>query len=213
MNQNVRILNHPLLTHKINKLRSVETRTNEFRQIVEEISMLEGYEALRFVKTIKKEIQTPIEKTTVEFVEGSRLCFVPILRAGLGMAEGMLRLVPSATCGHIGLYRDEITHKPVEYYCKLPQNISEKQVILVDPMLATGGSGIDAVKILREHGCKDIMFICIIAAPEGVEAFNKEFPEIPLVIGALDRELNSNAYICPGLGDCGDRIFGTILNK
>lgn len=211
--ENVRVLNHPLLTHKINKLRSVNTRTNEFRQIVEEISMLEGYEALRNVKTIKKEVQTPIETTTVEFVEGKRLCFVPILRAGLGMAEGMLRLVPRASCGHIGMYRDEVTHKPVEYYCKLPQNISEKDVILVDPMLATGGSGIDAVRKLREHGAKNIMFICIIAAPEGVEAFHKEFPDVPLVIGALDRELNENAYICPGLGDCGDRIFGTVVDN
>lgn len=208
--KNVTVLDHPLLTHKINKLRSVDTRTNEFRQIVKEVSILEGYEALRNVETVEREIQTPIEKTTVRFVTGKSLCFVPILRAGLGMAEGMLELVPSATCGHLGMYRDEITHKPVEYYCKLPDKIAEKHVVLVDPMLATGGSGIDAVRQLKLHGAKDISFICIIAAPEGVKAFCEAYPDVPLYIGALDRELNSKAYICPGLGDCGDRIFGTV---
>ena len=155
------------------------------------------------------EIETPIEKSMQPLVNRKSLCFVPILRAGLGMEDGMLELVPGCTCGHIGLYRDEITKEPVEYYCKLPADISEKEVYLLDPMLATGGSANDAVKMLKKHGAKKIHFICIIAAPEGVEAFCKQNPDIPLIIGALDRCLNENAYICPGLGDCGDRIFGT----
>ena len=156
------------------------------------------------------EIETPIEKTIQPVVHRKSLCFVPILRAGLGMADGMLELVPGATCGHIGLYRDEVTKEPVEYYCKLPNNIGDYDVYLIDPMLATGGSAMDAVKILKNHGAKKITFICIIAAPEGVKAFSEKYPDIPLYIGALDRELNKNAYICPGLGDCGDRVFGTI---
>ena len=155
------------------------------------------------------EIETPIEKTMQPVVDRKSLCFVPILRAGLGMEDGMLELVPGCTCGHIGLYRDEVTKEPVEYYCKLPSDIAEKDVYLLDPMLATGGSANDAVKMLKRHGAQRITFICIIAAPEGVEDFCKDNPNIPLVIGALDRCLNEKAYIVPGLGDCGDRIFLT----
>lgn len=206
---NVKILDHPLITHKITKLRDKTTKTSEFKMLVKEISILEGYEALRNVDTAMVEIETPIEKTVQPVVKRKQLCFVPILRAGLGMADGLLDLLPGCTCGHIGLYRDEQTHQPVEYYCKLPADISEKDVYLVDPMLATGGSAIDAVKLLKKHGAKRITFLCIIAAPEGVKAFCEKYPDIPLYIGALDRCLNENAYICPGLGDCGDRTFGT----
>lgn len=208
--ENLVLLDHPLLKHKITNLRDVKTGTNQFRLLVKEIAILEGYEALRYVKTHLVEIETPIEKTCQPAVDRKSLCFVPILRAGLGMADGMLELVPGATCGHIGLYRDEITKEPVEYYCKLPSDISQKEVFLIDPMLATGGSAIDAVRMLREHGAKNITFICIIAAPEGVKAFCEKYPDVKLYVGALDRELNSNAYICPGLGDCGDRTFGTV---
>lgn len=208
--ENVHIVDHPLLKHKISIIRQKETKTPEFRQLVKEIAMLEGYEALKHIKTIDKEIETPIEKTLAPFVVGSEVCFVPILRAGMGMVDGMTELLPSAKVGHIGLYRDEVTHKPHPYYCKLPENLDEMDVYLLDPMLATGGSANDAVETLKAHGAKRISFLCIIAAPEGVEAFVKANPDIPLYIGALDRQLNDHAYICPGLGDAGDRIFGTV---
>ncbi|MCQ2087505.1 MAG: uracil phosphoribosyltransferase [Bacilli bacterium] len=212
--KNARVLSHPLLTHKISKLRSVTTKTNYFRQLVKEIAVIEGYETLRDLPTYMREIETPVEKTVQPVIDASSICFVPILRAGLGMADGMLELVPGATCGHIGLYRDEVTHEPHEYYCKLPEDIANKRVYVIDPMLATGGSAIDAVKMLKKHGIEHIeAFICIIAAPEGVKAFCEAYPDIPCVIGALDRQLNENAYICPGLGDCGDRIFGTVNVK
>ena len=207
---NVTLLNHPLLTHKITQLRDKNTKTNQFKLLVKEIAILEGYEALRHLPTRLVEVETPIEKTMQPVVNRKSLCFVPILRAGLGMADGMAELVPGATFGHIGLYRDEVTKEPVEYYCKLPIDIEDMDVYLIDPMLATGGSAIDAVKMLKKHGAKKITFICIIAAPEGVKAFCEKYPDIPLYIGALDRELNENAYICPGLGDCGDRVFGTV---
>ena len=206
---NVTVLNHPLIVHKIAKLRDVNTETNLFRQLVKEIAVLEGYEALRTIRTHDVEIVTPLEKTVQPMVDTSELCFVPILRAGLGMVDGMLKLVPNAKVGHLGLYRNEETHQPVEYFCKLPKSITKCDVFLIDPMLATGGSAIDAVKTLKKYGVNNISFICIIAAPEGVKAFADAFPEIPLYIGCLDRELNENAYICPGLGDCGDRIYGT----
>lgn len=206
---NVTLLDHPLIKHKISHLRMKETPTSEFRQFVKEIAMMEGYEALRTVQTVPAKIQTPIEETVQPVVEGSKLCFVPILRAGMGMVDGLTALVPTAHVGHIGLYRDEVTHEPHEYYCKLPEGLENMDVIVLDPMLATGGSAIDAIKMLRAHGAKKLSFICIIAAPEGVEAYEKANPEVPLYIGALDRELNKNAYICPGLGDAGDRIFGT----
>lgn len=212
--KNVHVLNHPLLTHKISKIREEKTKTNYFRQLVKEISIIEGYEALRDLPTFMKEIKTPVEMTTQPFINPRKLCFVPILRAGLGMSDGLLELVPGAHCGHIGLYRDEVTHEPHEYYCKLPDNIQKLDVYVCDPMLATGGSAIDAVRMLQKHGVRHVKgFICIIAAPEGVETFSKAFPDIPLYIGALDRCLNEKAYICPGLGDCGDRIFGTAVSK
>lgn len=208
--KNVRVINHPLLTHKIALLRDKNTPTSQFREIVKEIALMEGYEALKDIKTINKEIVTPIEKTVQPVIEESKLCFIPILRAGLGMVDGFSELVPSAVFGHIGLYRDEVTHEPHEYLCKLPPHIEDKEIYVIDPMLATGGSAIDAIKLLKEHGAKNLHFVCIIAAPEGVEAFCKVNPDIPLYIGSLDRELNENAYICPGLGDAGDRIFGTL---
>ena len=206
---NVILLDHPLLKHKITQLRDKTTGTNQFRLLVKEVAILEGYEALKNVDTHLVEIETPIEKTSQPVVNRKNLCFVPILRAGLGMADGMAELVPGASFGHIGLYRDEVTKEPIEYYCKLPADISKKDVYLIDPMLATGGSAIGAIKMLKQHGAKKITFICIIAAPEGVQAFNNAYPDIPLYVGALDRQLNENAYICPGLGDCGDRTFGT----
>ena len=207
---NVKLLDHPLLKHKITILRDKNTGTNEFRHVVKEIAVMEGYEALRDLPTEMVEIETPIEKTKQPMISGKKLCFVPILRAGLGMVDGMTELVPSAKVGHIGLYRDEVTHEPHEYYCKLPYDLAEREIYILDPMLATGGSAIDAIKMLKKHGAKHMHFICIIAAPEGVKAYEEKFPEIPLYIGALDRELNKNAYICPGLGDAGDRIFGTV---
>ena len=207
---NVTLLNHPLLKHKISILRDEKTPTSEFRQVVKEIAMMEGYEALRDVETKEVLIKTPIEETKQPVVEGKKLCFVPILRAGMGMVDGFTALVPTARVGHIGLYRDEVTHEPHEYYCKLPNNLEEKQIYVLDPMLATGGSAIDAVKLLKQHGAKHLHFVCIIAAPEGVKAFCEAYPDIPLTVGALDRQLNENAYICPGLGDAGDRIFGTV---
>ena len=208
--KNVILLDHPLLKHKISILRDKNTPTSEFRQLVKEIAVMEGFDALKNVPTKMVEIETPIEKTMQPMIEGSKLCFVPILRAGMGMVDGFTELVPSARVGHIGLYRDEVTHEPHEYYCKLPEHLEEKEVYLIDPMLATGGSAIDAVKLFRQHGAKKLRFVCIIAAPEGVKAFCDAHPDIPLYIGALDRQLNENAYICPGLGDAGDRIFGTL---
>ena len=207
---NLTVLDHPLITHKITRMRKATTKTNEFRVLVKEVAMLEGYEALRDVETYDIEIDTPVEHTVQPVCHRRNMCFVPILRAGLGMADGMAELVPGAPFGHIGLYRNEETHEPVEYYCKLPNNIAEKRVFLIDPMLATAGSALGAVELLRKHGVKDITFICIIAAPEGVERFCKAYPEIPLYVGNLDRCLNDKAYICPGLGDCGDRVFGTV---
>ena len=207
---NVILLDHPLLKHKITLLRKKETGTNEFRRLVKEIAVLEGYEALRGLKTELIEVETPIETAKEPVISGKKLCFVPILRAGLGMVDGMLELVPSAKVGHIGLYRDETTHEPHEYFCKLPGNIEGREVFVLDPMLATGGSAKDAIKLLKERGARKITFICIIAAPEGVRVFHEAYPDIPLYIGALDRCLNENAYICPGLGDAGDRIFGTL---
>lgn len=208
--KNVTVLNHPLLSHKITLLRKKETGTKDFRTLVKEIALMEGYEALRNVPTKLVEIETPIEKSMQPVISGKKLCFAPILRAGLGMVEGMLELVPSAKIGHIGMYRDEKTHEPHEYFCKMPHDVENRDVYVLDPMLATGGSAVDAVKLLKARGVKNIHFICIIAAPEGVDAFCKVYPDVDLYIGALDRQLNENAYICPGLGDAGDRIFGTM---
>ena len=206
---NVNIINHPLVKHKITLMRDEKTGTREFRILVEEVAMLMGYEAMRDLPTEDVEVKTPITTRKLPMLCGKKLAIVPILRAGLGMVSGLLALVPSAKVGHIGLYRDEVTHEPHEYYCKLPDRINERLVIVCDPMLATGGSAIQAVDFLKDKGCKNIKFMCIIAAPEGVKRLHEAHPDIQIYVGALDRQLNENAYICPGLGDAGDRIFGT----
>ena len=207
--KNITIFKHPLIQHKISHLRSKDTGTKEFRRLVEEIAMLEGFEALADLPLKDKEIETPIEKYMTPVLAGRKLALIPILRAGLGMVSGIQALVPSAKIGHIGLYRDESTHKPVEYYCKLPSSIEERQIIVVDPMLATGNSATDAVTMIKKHGGKKIKFMCIIAAPEGLTKLHDAHPDVQIYIGHLDRCLNKDAYICPGLGDAGDRIFGT----
>lgn len=207
--EKVHIMTHPLIKHKITMLRMDTTVTNDFRSLVEEITILMGYEALADLKTTEMEIKTPIEDTVQPVIDGKKLAIVPILRAGLGMVNGMMELVPLAKIGHIGMYRDEETHLPHSYYCKLPPMIDRRLIVVVDPMLATGGSLIDAVSEIKKQGGKDIKCMCIIAAPEGVEAFTKAHPDVDLYIGCMDRCLNENAYICPGLGDAGDRIFGT----
>lgn len=206
---NVVYMDHPLIKHKITMLRDERTGTNEFRKLVEEIAMLMGYEALSDLKTRDIEIRTPIEETVQPVLDGKKPAIVPILRAGLGMVGGLTALLPNAKIGHIGMYRDEETHLPHPYYCKLPNFIEERLVIVVDPMLATGGSLVDAVNEIKSRGGKNIKCMCIIASPEGVENFTRSHPDVKLYIGALDRCLNDQAYICPGLGDAGDRIFGT----
>ena len=202
-------MEHPLIKHKISLLRDERTGTKDFRVLVEEIAMLMGYEALRDLPTELVEVKTPIAEAYVPMLAGRKLAVVPILRAGLGMVNGILALVPSAKVGHIGLYRDEVTHEPHEYYCKLPENIDQRLVILPDPMLATGGSAIQAVDFIKAKGCKNIKFMCIIAAPEGLKALQEAHPDVDIYVGNLDERLNENAYIVPGLGDAGDRIFGT----
>ncbi len=206
---NVFIMDHPLIQHKISMLRDKNTGTNEFRKIVSEIAMLMAYEAFRDLPTEDIEVETPIEKCQTPFISGRKMAIVPILRAGLGMVDGITMLVPSAKVGHIGLYRDPETHEPCEYYCKLPDPIEERTIVATDPMLATGGSGSDAIRMIKEHGGVKIKFMCIIAAPEGLERLHKDHPDVQIYVGHLDRQLNENAYICPGLGDAGDRIFGT----
>lgn len=207
--ENVFIMKHPLITHKISRLRDKTIGTNEFRALVEEIAMLMGYEALSDLPMEEVEVETPIETCKTEVLSGRKLAVVPILRAGLGMVSGITALVPTAKIGHIGLYRDETTHEPQEYYCKLPDPIAERLIVVTDPMLATGGSAVEAVNFIKQHGGKNIKFLCIIAAPEGVKRFHEAHPDVQLYVGHLDRELNKDAYICPGLGDAGDRIFGT----
>ena len=207
--ENVFIMKHPLITHKISRLRDKTTGTNEFRALVEEIAMLMGYEALSDLPMEEVEVETPIETCKTEVLSGRKLAVVPILRAGLGMVSGITALVPTAKIGHIGLYRDETTHEPQEYYCKLPDPIAERLIVVTDPMLATGGYAVEAVNFIKQHGGKNIKFLCIIAAPEGVKRFHEAHPDVQLYVGHLDRELNKDAYICPGLGDAGDRIFGT----
>ncbi|MBQ9461533.1 MAG: uracil phosphoribosyltransferase [Clostridia bacterium] len=206
---NVVYMTHPLIRHKITKLRDVNTGTLEFRKLVEEIAMLMGYEALSDLNTMDIEVNTPIEKTIQPVLGGKKPAVVPILRAGLGMVGGILALVPTAKIGHIGMRRDEKTHKPTAYYCNLPDAIEERLIIVVDPMLATGGSLTDAVTEIKKRGGKSIKCMCIIAAPEGVKTFTEAHPDVTLYVGSLDRCLNNDAYICPGLGDAGDRIFGT----
>ena len=203
------VMDHPLIQHKIGYIRRTDTGTKDFRETIAEIANLICYEATRDLKLKDVEIETPICKTTVKELAGKKLAVVPILRAGLGMVDGVLQLVPAAKVGHIGLYRDPETLEPVEYYCKLPADCAQREVFVVDPMLATGGSSVAAIKLLKDRGCKNIHFMCIIAAPEGVERMKKEHPVVDIYIGSLDEKLNEHGYIVPGLGDAGDRIFGT----
>ena len=207
--ENVTYIDHPLVQHKISMLRKKTTGTNEFRTLVEEIATLMGYEALRDLPLEDVEVETPIETCMTPMLAGKKLAIVPILRAGLGMVNGVLSLVPSAKIGHIGLYRDEETHEPHEYFCKRPNPIEQRTIVVTDPMLATGGSAVAAIDFIKQHGGKHIKFMCIIAAPEGVKKLHEAHPDVQIYVGHLDRELNENAYICPGLGDAGDRIFGT----
>lgn len=203
------IMDHPLIQHKIGWIRRKKTGTKDFRDTISEIAMLMTYEATRNLQLTDVEIETPICKTVAKQMKGKKMAIVPILRAGLGMVDGVLTMIPVAKVGHIGLYRDPETHEPVEYYCKLPPDCGEREVFVVDPMLATGGSATAAIRMLKEKGCKKIHFMCIIAAPEGVERMKKDHPDVDMYIGALDEKLNEHAYIVPGLGDAGDRIFGT----
>ena len=209
MNSNVTIFDHPFIQHKLSILRNKETSSMEFRALISEISTLMCYEATRDLPLEEVEIETPICKMTAKHISGKKLAIVPILRAGLGMVEGISSLIPAARIGHIGLYRDEETLKPVEYYCKLPKDIGERDVIVVDPMLATGGSAIDAVSQIKLRNPRSIRFMGIIAAPEGIEAFTKAHPDVNVYVAALDEKRNEKGYIVPGLGDAGDRIFGT----
>ena len=207
--ENVYIMEHPLIQHKISMLRDKNTGTNEFSKLVEEIAVLMAYEAFRDLPMEDVEVETPIETCQTPFIAGKKLAVVPVLRAGLGMVNGILTLVPSAKVGHVGLYRDPVTHEPHEYYCKLPESIDERISVIVDPMLATGGSAEAAVDYVKKQGGRSIKFMCIIAAPEGLERLHKAHPDVQIYCGHLDRCLNDHAYICPGLGDAGDRIFGT----
>ena len=204
------ILDHPLITHKLSIMRNKRTGSKDFGELLSEIAMLMGYELTRDLPLEDVVIETPIERMVAKTVSGKKLAIVPILRAGLGMVDGIRKLVPVARVGHIGLYRDPETHKPVEYYCKLPHDIDERIVILIDPMLATGGSAADALTLLKQRGCKNIRFMCLVAAPEGVAAVQKAHPDVDIYTAALDKGLNEKAYIVPGLGDAGDRIFGTL---
>ncbi len=203
------VMDHPLIQHKIGIMRRKDTGSKEFRTLVSEVAMLECYEATRDLELRDVEIETPICKTTVKELKGKKLAVVPILRAGLGMVEGMLEMIPAAKVGHIGLYRDPETAEPVEYYCKLPADCANREVFVVDPMLATGGSAVAALQMLKDKGVKNIRFMCIIAAPDGVKRLQEAHPDVDLFIGALDERLNEKKYIVPGLGDAGDRIFGT----
>ncbi|MBR4878898.1 MAG: uracil phosphoribosyltransferase [Clostridia bacterium] len=207
--ENITICDHPLIKHKLSVVRQTTTGTNEFRTIIEEIAMMIGYEALKGLELKYEEIETPVEKAVCPFIAGKKQAIVPILRAGLGMVNGMLRLMPAAKVGHIGIYRDEETLEPHEYFCKLPSNIDQRAIYVVDPMLATGGSAVEAINFIKQHGGKDIYFLCIVAAPQGLEKLHAAHPDVKIFVGNLDRCLNEKGYICPGLGDCGDRIFGT----
>jgi uracil phosphoribosyltransferase len=204
------LIDHPLITHKLTIMRNKKTGSKDFRELLNEISMLMGYELTRDLPLQDVTIETPITKMNAKMVSGRKLAIVPILRAGLGMVDGIQSLVPVAKVGHIGLYRDPETHQPVEYYCKLPTDIQDRLVILVDPMLATGGSAVDALTMLKAKGCKNIRFMCLVAAPEGVSKVLKAHPDVDIYGAALDDHLNEHAYIVPGLGDAGDRIFGTL---
>ncbi len=204
------VIDHPLIKHKLSIMRNKKTGSKDFRELLEEISLLMGYELTRDLPLEDIKIETPVTSMTAQRIAGKKLAVVPILRAGLGMVDGLLTLVPVAKVGHIGLYRDPETHLPVEYYCKLPPDISERIVILVDPMLATGGSAVDALTMLKKRGCTHIRFMCLVAAPEGVKRVQEAHPDVDIFTAALDERLNEHAYIVPGLGDAGDRIFGTL---
>ena len=203
------VMDHPLIQHKIGILRRVETGSKDFRTLIGEIAMLECYEATRDLQLADVEIETPICKTTAKELKGKKLAVVPILRAGLGIVDGVLAMIPAAKVGHIGLYRNEETLEPVEYFCKLPADCANREVFVVDPMLATGGSAIAAIQMLKNRGVKNIHFMCVIAAPEGIKKMQEAHPDVDMIIGALDDHLNEKGYIVPGLGDAGDRIFGT----
>jgi uracil phosphoribosyltransferase len=203
------VIDHPLIQHKLTYMRKKETGSKDFRELLDEIAMLMGYEVTRDLPLEDVEIETPLCKMTGKVISGKKLAVVPILRAGLGMVDGLLELVPVAKVGHIGLYRDPETHLPIEYYCKLPMDISERIVIVVDPMLATGGSACDALTKLKERGCTNLRLMCLVAAPEGVAAVQKAHPDVDIYVAAVDEKLNEHAYIVPGLGDAGDRLFGT----
>jgi uracil phosphoribosyltransferase len=205
----VHVLEHPLIQHKLAILRNKDTSVKEFRELVGEIAGLMCYEATRKLPTEEVEVETPVGLAKCHVLAGKKLAIVPVLRAGLGMVDNIVDLIPSAKIGHIGLYRDPETHKPVEYYCKLPEDVANRQVFVVDPMLATGGSAVAAIDFLKEHGCKNIIMMNIIAAPEGVKAVQEAHPDVELYLAAMDERLNEHAYIVPGLGDAGDRIFGT----
>ena len=209
MNKQVHEMNHPLIMHKISILRNEATPVKEFRELVNEIALLMGYEATRDLDMVERPVKTPICETNGKFIS-KQVALGPVLRAGLGMVDALMSLIPAAKVGHIGLYRDPETHVPVEYYCKLPNDISERQAIVLDPMLATGGSAAAAIDFLKEHGAKRIKLMCIIAAPEGVEAVTKAHPDVEVFCGVIDEKLNENCYIVPGLGDAGDRLFGTL---
>ena len=209
MKGNVTEFTHPLIMHKISLIRDKNCGTREFRTVIGEIATLMGYEILRDLETELVEIETPMEKTMVPMIKGKKLAVVPILRAGLGMVDGILSLVPTAKVGHVGMYRDEETLQPKEYYCKLPEDIDQRLVLIVDPMLATGGSADAAIEFVKKQGAKQIKFASIIAAPEGIKMLTEKHPDIQIYCGSIDRQLNENGYILPGLGDAGDRIFGT----
>ena len=203
------VLDHPLIKHKLTFIRDKNTGAKEFRELVKEVSMLMAYEVTRDLYVEEVEIETPLAKTTSQVIAGKKLGLMPILRAGLGMVDGMLSILPAARVGHIGLYRDPETLKPVEYYCKLPQDIGERDLIVLDPMLATGGSATAAIQFLKDRGSNSIKLVCLIAAPEGIEKVQKAHPDVDIYLASIDEKLNENAYIVPGLGDAGDRLFGT----
>ncbi|MCI7148126.1 MAG: uracil phosphoribosyltransferase [Candidatus Fimisoma sp.] len=205
----VYVFDHPLIQHKTALMRRTDTTVKEFRELAKEVAMLMGFEATRNLPLKEVEIETPICKTKMNMLDGEDIAIVPILRAGLGFVDGMLALVPNAKVGHIGLYRDPDTHEPVEYYCKLPVDIEKRKIFVVDPMLATGGSAVAAIDFIKQRGGKDIVFMCLIAAPEGIEVLQKAHPDVDIYIAAKDEKLNENAYIVPGLGDAGDRLYGT----
>lgn len=205
----VYVFDHPLIQHKVAMIRDKNTTTKDFRQLVKEIAMLMTFESTRDLALEEVEIETPICKTTVKQLQGLDVAIVPILRAGLGMVDGVLEIMPNAKVGHVGLYRDPETHEPVEYYCKMPEDIDKRKIYVVDPMLATGGSAVAAIDFVKARGGKNITFMCLIAAPEGIEELQSKHPDVDIYIAAKDEKLNENAYIVPGLGDAGDRIFGT----